>query len=242
MKLGITRSADQLSDLAERVARLGGELVPLEFSSVRNLSFEWPDELLPENTDWVIFSSSNGVTSFFERLGKLGISVSSNTKFAANGESTANRLREHRFEPNFIPESASGKALFEQFTGTQLKQGDTVVYARAKKVHTDPENLLTEAGAKYFPIITYEMIPNDVSPETVESLGANDYILFTAPSAAEAYHENFQKPKAHLLAIGPSTAEEMTSLGWTEPVTMKNTDVDSVLEYIPWKCCTAPED
>jgi uroporphyrinogen-III synthase len=85
---------------------------------------------------------------------------------------------------------------------------------------------------KYYSVICYETVPNDVDKQVVATLDDKDYILFTAPSAVRTYYEKFGLPKSRSIAIGPTTASAMTERGWTEFATMKQPDVDRVLEYL----------
>ncbi|MCX6833759.1 MAG: hypothetical protein NTW07_01265, partial [candidate division Zixibacteria bacterium] len=63
MRLGITRSAEQLRDLAAKAASRGITIVPLPIIETRSLDFSWPEELV-ETPEWVVVSSAAGVRSF----------------------------------------------------------------------------------------------------------------------------------------------------------------------------------
>ncbi|MCM1544910.1 MAG: uroporphyrinogen-III C-methyltransferase, partial [Ruminococcus sp.] len=66
--------------------------------------------------DWLIFTSANGVDVFFDCMKKRNVDFRSFThlKFACIGKGSAQKLREHGFNADFIPSTYTAKALGEQ--------------------------------------------------------------------------------------------------------------------------------
>lgn len=232
LRLAVTRPSQQLTDLTQRASARGIEIVALPVITICDVPFEWPVSLDASDVDWVFFTSANGVQSFFNRLRAVGLQLTEHTQFASVGKKTSLSLEEHGFSADFEPSDAYGQLLFEEAVDSLLEHGDTVIYARGADVNYDPTELFEKRGIHYIPLVCYETASQTVHPETVARLTSSDYILFTAPSAVTAYHEQFGKPLARPIAIGRSTAATMNRYGWFGFITMRSADIDNILEYV----------
>lgn len=232
MRLGVTRVAERLTALSARATAAGVEIVPLPFRQSQPMPFELPAAISLDQVDWLFFTSANGVRSFLACPDGLKIELAPQTKIAVVGNRTAAALKAAGHVVDFQPATASGEALFREFIESHLNKAGVIVYARAKRVNFDPQELFAATNYEYYPVVCYETVPIEVDQQVVARLENKDYILFTAPSAVLAYNEQFGLPTAHSIAIGPTTATAMTNSGWAEFVTMKQPDVDRVLEYL----------
>jgi len=231
-RLGVTRSKTQLTELAQEAAHRGIEVIPLPVIGTRNVPFNWPDDLMPEQVGWAVFSSAFGVSSFFNRLEELGIRLADSTQIAAVGEKTAEALQGCGFRVDHIPSESYGQILFEELAVSVVRPGQTVVYARAADVNFDPAELFAQHGIRYYSVVCYETVPQKVNTDLVQRFSDRDYILFTAPSTVRSYHEQFGPPTAKAIAIGNSTGSEMWKLGWAGFLRLSKPDINLVLEYI----------
>lgn len=238
MRLGVTRAAERLTALSSRATAAGIEIVPLPFTQAQPISFELPAGISLDQVDWLFFTSANGVRSFFARFDRAsfdsaqGRDADSRTMIAAVGDKTAAALNAAGYVVDFQPTTASGVSLFKEFIESHLNQAGVIVYARAKRVNFDPQELFANTEFTFFPVICYETVSIEVDERVVARLEDKDYILFTAPSAVRTYNEKFGAPTARPIAIGPTTATAMANSGWSEFATMKQPDVDRVLEYL----------
>lgn len=257
MRLAVTRAAERLNALSSRAMAAGVEIVPLPFTQTQPTPFELPDAISLDQVDWLFFTSANGVRSFFAPFdsaqgdtvkpcfsrsarhytkvsfgGVQGERVDARPKIAAVGVKTAAALKAVGYVVDFQPTVANGSSLFKEFIGSHLNESGVILYARAKRVNFDPQELFAATNYKYNPVICYETVPIEVDQQVVARLNDKDYILFTAPSAVCTYNEKFGAPTARPIAIGPTTATAMTNSGWSEFATMKQPDVDRVLEYL----------
>lgn len=66
--------------------------------------------------NWIIFTSTNGVSIFFQELFKSGRDVRSlgNIRVAAIGEATANSIKEYSITPDFIPTKYHSESLVKE--------------------------------------------------------------------------------------------------------------------------------
>jgi len=234
LRLGVTREDSQLTALRRTAGAKGIDVVALPVTDSRPLPFVWPRSIQPEQIDWVFFTSAFGVTSFFERLTDLRVSLADTTRFAAIGRKTAQALESCGFSASFAPSESYGRIMFEEFAQSEARGGEKVLYARAQEVNYNPARLFRELRIDYVPIVCYRTVPRLISRSLVSQFSGDDYILFTAPSTISAYHQQFGKPTARPIAIGRSTAAAMDEHAWSEFVTMKKAEIDSVMEYLPW--------
>jgi len=230
MRVAITRSSEQLADLAARAAKKDIAIVPLPVTRIQPISFQWPDNLPVDQIDWLVFSSAHGVRSFFARLRQLQVGLSRSVRIVAVGEKTAEALGATGRRTEFIPKIATGEAMFDELA-ERLSPGELVVYAQADSVACDPRKRLAGCNARYVPIVCYRSVERPLDASLVKELAENDLVLFTAPSSVRAFEHQFGRPLARILAIGTTTAAVLTELGWQHSV-MKRADVDSVLEYL----------
>jgi uroporphyrinogen-III synthase len=230
-RLAVTRTSEQLVDLSRRAAERGIEIVPLPVVVTRPIAFEWPRLLNAGSISWALFSSSNAVHAFFDRVNALGITLPASVRFGAIGDRTAAALKSTGKSVAFMPSDAYGQLLFDEFLDSQRPEGQ-IVYARAREINFDPQELFARQNVAYWPIVCYETISHPVDPHIVHSLSADDYILFTAPSAVRAFQEQFGKPLAKPIAIGRTTGSEMSHHGWVGVHWMNKPVIENVLEYL----------
>lgn len=257
MRLGVTRAAERLTVLSSRAIAAGVEIVSLPFSQAQPTPFELPDAISLDQVDWLFFTSANGVRSFFAPFdsaqgdtvkpcfsrsvrhytkvsfgGAQGERVDARPKIAAVGDRTAAALKAVGYVVDFQPTVANGSSLFKEFIESHLNESGVILYARAKRVNFDPQKLFAKTEFTYYPVVCYETVPIKVDQQVVARLENKDYILFTAPSAVRTYNDMFGLPTACPIAIGSTTAAAMTDSGWAGFKTMKQPDVDRVLEYL----------
>lgn len=232
MRIAITRPESQLTDLAKRAARKDIEIVALPLLEVRSRAFDWPNDIDLERLGWVFFTSANGVHSFLTRIDAVGCKLPRHTKIAVVGGKTRDALQERGYDASFMPSHPYGRLLFNEFLDKRINRGVSYLYARAKEVDFDPRELFSLRKLDYQEVICYENIEQQVEQKVVSNISNSDLILFTAPSAVRAFHRQFGDPQARPIAIGRTTAAEMTKHHWHNFSILEDADINSVLEYV----------
>ena len=232
MRLMITRSEQQLTDLAHRAAARGIEIQPLPLIEFEPVTFDWPPLTRNERVDWIAFTSANGVETFFATLADQYQDLDSAIKLAVIGSRTESALRAAGHSPDYVASQAYGETLFRELASGIVHPGYTLVYARPESVSFDPEAVLDEAAIEYIPLICYRTRQEQVDPKLVDGLSGDDYILFTAPSTVYSYHRQFGCPTATPIAIGETTGSAMRACGWEATKALPRPDIDSVLETV----------
>ena len=112
----LTRPRRQVGEMASRVEALGGQAVLLPTMEIEPPG-DWSpvDRALERLPDyhWLVFSSSNGVHSFIERLQHSGrdLRALGRLQLAVIGPATAEALRSYHLEPDVMPNEYNSEGL-----------------------------------------------------------------------------------------------------------------------------------
>lgn len=227
-RIAITRARAQAGELARQLRELGAEVL-----EVPTLRFEAPsrrqdlvDALLELNAyDWLVFTSPNGVTRFFEYffrrfhdLRDLG-----GARLAAVGPGTASKLRELHLQVDLVPDEALGAEVARAFSQFESVENLKICLLRAEAANRDLPEALTALGAIVDDVACYQTVP-----ETEDATGAAaslrergaDWVVFTSGSTVRNFHARFdlpalrrQFPQLKAAVIGPETARALAALG-----------------------------
>src|SRR5665647_53928 len=133
------------------------------------------DCLLELNSyDWLVFTSANGVTGFFDiffrrfqDLRDLGVA-----RIAAVGPATTAKLRELHLQVDLMPEEYTGKKIAAAFKKYQHIDNVKMCLLRAEVATPDLPEALQELGAIVDDIAIYKTVP-----ETEDATGAGERLL-----------------------------------------------------------------
>ena len=174
-----------------------------------------------ENFDWIVFSSSNGVSAVEGRLQKISQTLansSNNLKIAAVGRKTAISLKQIGVTPDFVPPKFVADSLIENFPLTEKE-----LKILLPRVETGGRTLLAEAfvdaGMKVVEVAAYESSCPKTMPEDTAKAFLNrevDAITFTSGKTAahaaklmlKRFGDDWQSnlDQSHLISIGPQTS------------------------------------
>ena len=107
-RIGIARADDQFFDLVPLGTELGAELVPMPVIDIRPVdnwgSVDAAIEHLGEYA-WIVFTSVNGVRTFFDRLWETGkdLRALGSARIAAIGPATAEELSRYHLRADLVP-------------------------------------------------------------------------------------------------------------------------------------------
>jgi uroporphyrinogen III methyltransferase / synthase len=245
-RIVVTRSRDQASDLLKALSDLGAEC--LEFPAIQVVP---PDDVAPLDRsiaelaafDWIVFTSVNGVSCFFERLFAAGKDVRAvcHLKTAAIGPATAERLRSFGLASDLLPETYQAEAIIAAFRKENI-HGKTILIPRAQEARQILPEDLTALGATVRDVPAYktERAPAD-SHTLVERLeaGSVDLFTFTSSSTAKNFKSLLPASRFHELAgsvpaacIGPITADTARSLGFDVRIVAHTYTIPGLCEAI----------
>jgi uroporphyrinogen III methyltransferase / synthase len=246
-RIVVTRPSEEADRSIDSIEALGGEalLAPM----VRILppeTFEALDDDIGRlgSFDWLVFTSSNGVRSFLDRLDALGLDLRAlgRVKVAAIGPSTAETLANYRLKADLIPGSHRSEGLVESLMPEVA--GRRVLLARADRGRA---LLLEELGriAYVEHVTAYRNVDADSIPLEVLGRiegGSVDWVTLTSPAIAERFLgllTDSAKTKigreVRLASLSPITSAAIDRLGWPVAVEATVHTWDGLLDAIAAK-------
>ncbi|HYR59390.1 MAG TPA: uroporphyrinogen-III C-methyltransferase, partial [Chthoniobacteraceae bacterium] len=238
-RIVVTRTRKQAGALSAGLRQLGADV--FELPTIR---IEPPTDLREfaelvrdaHTYEWLVFTSPNGVTAFFDIFFKMYDDVRSigGAKIAAIGPATAAKVREYRLAVDLQPEEFVAEAVVKAFQAQGSLENVAVLLARAEQARDVLPNELARLGAIVDEAVAYRTVA-----ETEDASGAlarfrdegADLITFTSSSTVE----NFMALKLPLPAslktasIGPVTSRTMRELGLTVDFEAKQYDIPGLL-------------
>ncbi|WP_443598137.1 uroporphyrinogen-III C-methyltransferase [Agathobacter sp.] len=103
------------NELIEKLQQLGADVAPVKTGIIKPIII--PDFVNKiKLADWILFTSKNGVKTFFYNLDLAGadIRLIANARFAVVGKATEKELAKHHIKANLIPAEQTGKGLAEE--------------------------------------------------------------------------------------------------------------------------------
>ncbi len=243
-RIVVTRTREQASELSRQLFELGAEVL-----EIPTIKIQPPDDrqALVEalqgigEYDWLVFTSPNGVTSFFEYFFKAfeDVRALGNIRIAAVGPATAAKLKELHLRVDVMPEEYVSKKIAAAFKKFESLENLRVLIARAQVAAPELPKELENMGAIVDDIAVYKTVPesDDRSGAAAKLLeNGTDWITFTSSSTVENFHARFdlpkllQKfPKARLASIGPETSKAIVALGLKPAVEAQPHTIDGLV-------------
>ena len=205
MRVIVTRPKAQAGPLVERLEELGYEVVECPLIEIERTSEEPIDCSWYE---WAVVTSPNGADEVVRRARNL-------PKVAAVGPGTAEQLRKHGIEPDFVPRVSSVDGLLDEFPQPAGK----IVYLAAENARRRPIDALR---ADYVPLYRTVLL----QPEAPDG----DVVVLASGSAARAYA--WTGGKAPAVSIGPETSRVAESVGLDVAVEADAHDLDGLVAAV----------
>jgi uroporphyrinogen III methyltransferase/synthase len=239
----ITRPAPQAAEFALALRALGAEPIVAPTIAIRpphdlHAAHRAIDELA--NYAWIVFTSTNGVDAFFERLDALDADARyvGKTKVAAIGRKTALRLRERGIRPDIVPAEFIGEEIARALIEA-AHRGDRVLVYRAQEARDVLPQMLADAGLAVTTVAAYVTVFAD-DPHFAQKVARADALTFTSPSTVAGFsallggdaHAAAASHRKIVACIGPVTATAAREAGLHVDVVAEEYTVDGVLEAL----------
>jgi uroporphyrinogen III methyltransferase/synthase len=245
-RIVVTRARDQASDLVKALSELGADC--LECPTIRVVP---PDDVRPLERaiadlkffDWILFTSVNGVSCFFERLFGSGRDVRAlgHLRTAAIGPATAERLKSFGLGSDLLPETYRAESIIAAFRSQDIG-GKSVLLPRAQQARPILPEELSTMGASVREVAAYKTVAvSSDAPALIERLAASSVDLFTFTSSSTVKNFKALLPEARfgeLLAgvaaacIGPVTAATARQLGFDVRIEAQTYTIPGLCEAI----------
>jgi uroporphyrinogen III methyltransferase / synthase len=247
----VTRAREQAGELSRRLADRGAEVIELP-----TIRLEVPtrrealvDALLEINSyDWLVFTSPNGVSRFFEYFFKRfhDLRDIGGARIAAVGPATANKLKELHLQVDLMPDEALASGIAEAFAEYQSVENVKICLLRAEVANRELPEALEALGAIVDDVAVYRTVAETEDPAGAAArlleTGA-DWLLFTSGSTVQHFHERFdlpalvkKDPRMKIATIGPETSKTLAGLGLKPTAEAKPHTVDGLVDaLLAWK-------
>ncbi len=221
-----TRDKGGNSRFASQIRRAGATAVEFETIRIEPLtaseSFRQAVERIGE-TDWVIFTSANGVSLFADYMQTVDKddAVFGKARVAAIGSGTAARLREAGFRVDFVPRAFTSRALGRGLAEVDDLSGKSVLLLRSNLGSAELTRLLVSEGASVDDVAIYLVAPlAGDSDGLAERIRADevDWVTFASPSAVKGFLNRIdagvvRSSSARIASIGPVTSATIREYG-----------------------------
>ena len=239
----VTRT-DQGNEALRKMLELRGAKV-IECSAVRIAppeSWKKVDEAIMElvDFDWVVFTSSNGVRTFFDRLLSTNqkrildmVRSAPQPRFACVGPGTAETLESYGLKCSLLPDKYLTERLAELLV-PKLNRGNRILLARSEIANKEMNRILQTTEAKISDLVVYRTLSHDLYGPDDLPQGATDIVL-ASPSAVRAFSQartvgKIRSDRLSVHCIGPVTAKAAVHFGIDVTTVSKVHTVNGLME------------
>jgi uroporphyrinogen-III synthase len=202
----VTRPRDQAGPLVQRLEELGLDVVPCPLIEIEL----YDDPVDVDGYAWVIVTSPNGARELVRRArGSL-------PRIAAVGPGTAETLREHGVEPDFVPRESTQEGLLAEFPRPEGR----ILFAAAEGSRRGPVDAL---GAEFVALYRTRLVRPEVPPE-------GDLVVLASGSAARSFAGLGLDVAA--VSIGPQTTKIAQSVGIRVVAEAETHDLDGLVAAV----------
>jgi uroporphyrinogen III methyltransferase/synthase len=241
-RIVVTRTRAQAGVLSEQLRALGADVFELPTIEIQPPSdLRAFAELVQDahSYDWIVFTSPNGVTAFFDLFYKLYDDAREigGARIAAIGPGTAQRVKSFHLHVDLQPEEFVAEGLVRAFRKEGTMENQRILLARAEQARDVLPKQLASLGAIVDEGFAYRTVA-----ETRDVTGARrrfveegaDLITFTSSSTVENLIAlGLKWPKGMQLAsIGPITSKTAREHGLKIDVEARRHDIPGLVEAI----------
>ena len=246
-RIVVTRTRDQASQLRRQLQDQGADV--LEIPTIKVTP---PDQVGPliesmaslGEYDWLVFTSPNGVSTFFEYFFKAFDDVRSLgfLRIAAVGPATAAKLKELHLKVDAMPEEYVARKICSAIGEQETLENLRILCLRAQVAQPDLVQELENKGAIVDDVACYQTVAetedhNGAAARLLEE-GA-EWVTFTSASTVENFNARFNLkdlkarwPQIRFATIGPETTKALQVLGLNPDVEAKPHSLEGLVKAI----------
>jgi uroporphyrinogen III methyltransferase/synthase len=191
--------------------------------------------------DWLVFTSVNGVESFFYRLEQLGKDSRwlAHASIAVIGPATYRELEKQGITADFMPAKYTSAGFLSEISNNRIIN-QRFLLPRADIADRELSDGLRELGGLVDEVAVYRTVENRTGPAKKQELllkSGIDVITFTSSSTVTGLlrglsEEDIVEIKAKIACIGPKTADAAVSAGLKADIIAPESTVESLVEAI----------
>ena len=229
-RIVVTRPAYELGRASSVLESMGAEVILAPTVEVRPITDPGPLDQAIQNLnafDWLVFTSSNGVRFFLERLKVLGLDLRAlgHLQIATIGPASAATLAEYHIHADLVPESYRSESLASALA--DRAKGKRIVLARADRGRTVLKDELDHVANVVQVPVYHNADVQAISPAIEARIvdGSVDWITVTSSAIVSRLHELLGENArgrvgrdVRLASLSPVTTQTATAMGWNVAV------------------------
>ena len=268
LKVIVTRGEGQAGTLSQKLKNLGALVISLPLIKILkdggNIDKANIDKAINniKEYDYLLFTSANAVSAFFERYFSNGLDARSlsGKKIISVGKVSSSELKKYGIIPDAVPDESSQTGIISILEDTGLR-GKKILFPQALKINPELPDFLKSKGAILKNLPVYETVVPEKSKEnlreifgsgkkTGKNIGLPDIfdlssviVSFTSYSTVENFADAIESIQKGLLkkiidsgvkfaSIGKKTAEYALGFGIKSDIISKDVNIDSLVDEI----------
>lgn len=231
----ISRPASQLADFLRAADDRNVKVIPFPLHTIEPTI----DRLDPKtvafdllNCSWLLFTSANSVSIYFDFLHRNGITVPTTVATGVIGKKTAQAVERYGLHAAICPADEIAEGLLDEILRWEPQREKTIIIPAAEEIRPVLVEGLIHAGYSprkldiYRSVATPEKLLPSIADERI------DYFCMLSSSAVQRYHELFGSPSGTVVSIGRITTATMRQLGWENIIELPEPDLNRLWEVI----------
>jgi uroporphyrinogen III methyltransferase / synthase len=238
--VAVTRARAQSSGLAQRLARLGAEVV--ETPAIRIEPRPVNGEVAQAAREigsfaLVCVTSPNGAALLLDAVEAVGGDARSfaGVEVAAIGPGTAAELARRGIRADVVPQVSTAEGLLDALADIDVA-GERVLVARASEARDMLPDGLAERGADVVVVPLYDTVAEKLGDDQLAAVERADYVTFTSSSTVRFFMDalagNGLPERARVISIGPITSGTARELGLEVHAEATQHDIDGLVETL----------
>ncbi|MBD3917738.1 uroporphyrinogen-III C-methyltransferase [Paenibacillus sp. PR3] len=248
----VTRARAQASELIQMIEELGGEPCEYPVIETRDVTEAVQTQAIErafdeaESFDWLMFTSVNGVESFFRWLRRYGTDIRrfGRARIVAVGPKTAEALLERGLTVEELPGKYMQEGLLEQLSG-EVQSGQRALLARGDLARKVLPRELRALGVEAVELDVYETVIADRQDElALEQLRDGDVHVVTFTSSSTVTNlltllraNGVEDPVAllkqtQIASIGPITTQAVNAAGLEVAIEPEEATIEALVAAI----------
>jgi uroporphyrinogen III methyltransferase / synthase len=238
--VAVTRARAQASGLAQRLARLGAEVV--EAPAIRIEPRPVNGEVAQAAREigsfaLVCVTSPNGATLLLDAVEAVGGDARSfaGVEVAAIGPGTTAELARRGIRADVVAEVSTAEGLLDALSDMELA-GERVLVARASEARDALPDGLAERGADVVVVPLYDTVAEQLGDDQLAAVERADYVTFTSSSTVRFFMDALAgavlPERTRVISIGPITSATARELGLEVHAEAARHDIDGLVETL----------
>ncbi|HEX6714834.1 MAG TPA: uroporphyrinogen-III C-methyltransferase [Thermoleophilaceae bacterium] len=238
--VAVTRARAQASGLAQRLARLGAEVV--ETPAIRIQPRAVTGEVAQAAREIgsfavVCVTSPNGAALLLDAVEAVGGDARSlaGVEVAAIGPGTAAELARRGIRPDVVAEVSTAEGLLDALAEIEVA-GERVLLARAAEARDALPDGLRERGADVVVVPLYDTVAEELDETQLAAVERADFVTFTSSSTVRFFMDALAgrglPDGARVVSIGPITSATARELGLEVHAEAAQHDIDGLVDTL----------